>query len=299
MDRSAVFVDAGYLFAAGSAALAGSKQPRHLLAINEKVAIQTLAAFAVEKTNFELLRIYWYDGITAKGQTSDHQRLAACDHVKLRLGFINSSGQQKGVDSLIVTDLVELARNGAMRDAILVAGDEDTRIGVQIAQSYGVRVHLLGVAPSRSNQSKPLLHEADTTSEWDRNVVASFLTIIPGLSAPLIASVSPSPIQGIPQTTPVSIPDPEAVLPTVEKCVCEFMVTLKEEDIAAIYECWINRSQIPAIFDRRLLAHTRDRLSRRLVGSERISMRNALIEAIRKGQEGPRGSEDTAQSLSL
>ena len=46
-------------------------------------------------------------------------------------------GRQKGVDSLIVTDLIELARNHAISDAVLLAGDEELRIGVQIAQSLG------------------------------------------------------------------------------------------------------------------------------------------------------------------
>ena len=88
--------------------------------------------------------------------------------MKVRLGFINSAGQQKGVDSLIVTDLIGLARQKAICDALLISGDEDVRIGVQIAQNYGVRVHLLGIAPSRANQSIQLVHEADTSQEWAR-----------------------------------------------------------------------------------------------------------------------------------
>ena len=73
--------------------------------------------------------------------------------MKLRLGIVNLAGQQKGVDSLIVTDLVELARNHAITDAILLSGDEDLRIGVQIAQSFGVRVHLIRIEPTRGSQS--------------------------------------------------------------------------------------------------------------------------------------------------
>jgi uncharacterized LabA/DUF88 family protein len=53
--------------------------------------------------------------------------------VKIRLGYINGAGQQKGVDSLIVTDLIELARNQAISDAYLVSGDGDLRVAVQIA----------------------------------------------------------------------------------------------------------------------------------------------------------------------
>ena len=87
------------------------------------------------------------------------------DNVKLRLGQLNSAGQQKGVNSLIVTDLMELARNKAISDAVVVTGDEDIRIGVQIAQSHGVRVHLLGIggATNKGSQSLTLqTAEADT-----------------------------------------------------------------------------------------------------------------------------------------
>lgn len=37
MDRVATFVDAGYLFAQGSVALTGSKQPRSLLSLDAPV----------------------------------------------------------------------------------------------------------------------------------------------------------------------------------------------------------------------------------------------------------------------
>jgi hypothetical protein len=166
-----------------------------------KLPGRTLRDFAKNKTGCDLLRIYWYDGVTAKGLTADHQKIASCNDIKIRLGFINSAGQQKGVDSLIVTDLVELARNRATCDAVLVAGDEDTRIGVQIAQSYGVRIHLLGIHPARSNQSKQLIQEADTISEWTRDVVMSFLSVVPGLG-----SVDESRATGFPcaNYTPVS-----------------------------------------------------------------------------------------------
>ena len=52
-----------------------------------------------------------------------------------------------------------------MSDALVVSGDEDVRVGVQVAQSYGVRVHLLGIVPARGSQSKQLLQESDTTAE--------------------------------------------------------------------------------------------------------------------------------------
>lgn len=114
-DRVAVFVDAGYLFAQGSTALTGSKRSRSLLTLNHEAVVRALIEAAASLTrNQSLLRIYWYDGVLlhSSGQTGDHAILAHTDNVKIRLGSINSQGQQKGVDSLIVTDMIDLARNG-------------------------------------------------------------------------------------------------------------------------------------------------------------------------------------------
>ena len=281
-NRSAVFVDAGYLFAAGSALLAGSKQPRHQISINENAVVCAIRDFTKNRTGCDLLRVYWYDGVTAKGLTADHQRIALCNDIKLRLGFINSAGQQKGVDSLIVTDLVELARNGAMCDAVLVAGDEDTRIGVQIAQSYGVRIHLLGIEPARSNQSKQLIQEADTISEWTHELVTSFLSIAPGLATSTKAESPASPVQITPQSVVLPATSVESAVPTVTQCAAEFAAALESADILVIGEHWTDYQQIPKLVDGRLLGSTRDRLKRTLTGAERVDMRNAFVEAVRQ-----------------
>ena len=148
MKRYAVFVDAGYLYAQGSAALAGRRLSRENIELNLSATIDKLRNSSGSRTdNAPLLRIYWYDGLLRGELSTDQQRLAGTDNIKLRLGIVNRTGQQKGVDSLIVTDLVELARNQAITDVVLLSGDEDLRIGVQIAQSFGVRVHLIGIEP--------------------------------------------------------------------------------------------------------------------------------------------------------
>ena len=117
--------------------------------------------------------------------------------IKVRLGFVNTAGQQKGVDSLIVTDMITLARNRVMCDAVLLSGDEDIRVGVQQAQEFGVRVHLLlGIAPCRGSRSRTfLLQEADTTHEWGKKDISAFLSHnqMPLQTAPLtIPTLPPS-----------------------------------------------------------------------------------------------------------
>ena len=96
-------------------------------------------------------------------------------NAKLRLGLVNSRGQQKGVDSLIVTDSIELARNHAITDALILSGDEDIKIGVQVAQTFGVRIHLLGIKPARGSQSDNLMMEADTCHEWDEATIGGWM----------------------------------------------------------------------------------------------------------------------------
>jgi NYN domain len=133
------------------------------------------------------------------------------DYVKLRLGFVTGRGQQKGVDSLIVTDLIDLARNRAITDAVMLSGDEDIRIGVQIAQSFGVRVHLVGIAPSRGSQSVQLLRESDTTTEWDAATVSKFLSIkAPAAAALAVATI---PIMGTTPVAPVMASPGASVVP--------------------------------------------------------------------------------------
>ncbi|MEI7899428.1 MAG: NYN domain-containing protein [bacterium] len=176
MERVAVFVDAGYLFAQGSTALAGQKLPRSGVTLACDKVVEELEKFAVAVSGIPLLRIYWYDG-TSEGPSTAHLSLAHCANVKVRLGFVNSVGEQKGVDSLIVTDMITLARNRAMADAVLLSGDEDLRVGVQQAQEYGIRVHLLGIRPSRGSQSLFLLQESDTTHEWGPGELGQFMTL--------------------------------------------------------------------------------------------------------------------------
>lgn len=143
MDRTAVFVDAGYLFAAGSKLISNEKLPRGELNLNYDAVLRLLTGLVADITELPLLRVYWYDG-TSTGPTPQQLALAYRPSVKLRLGFVNQQGQQKGVDSLIVTDLINLARNRAMADVLLLTGDEDIRVGVQQAQEFG------GCAPARS-----------------------------------------------------------------------------------------------------------------------------------------------------
>lgn len=161
MDRSAIFVDAGYLLAAGGALTCGTASRSRFSC--DYVGLTTKLAEWVENHNggrLNCLRTYWYDGAVNAVPTSDHEEIGNLPYVKVRLGRI-IQGEQKGVDALIYRDLMTLARERAISCAYLVSGDEDLREGVVAAQDMGVQVVLLGVPGSRANQSAALIREAD------------------------------------------------------------------------------------------------------------------------------------------
>lgn len=177
VDRVGVFIDAGYLFAAGSILLTGEKLKRGQLHLNNEAFLSFMRRKAEELAGLPLLRVYWYDG-TSGPPTPAHIALAYQPDVKLRLGLVNRQGEQKGVDSLIVTDLINLSRNRAMAAAVLMTGDEDIRVGVQQAQEYGVRVHLVGIASTpggEGNQAALLKQESDAVCDLSREDVSGFL----------------------------------------------------------------------------------------------------------------------------
>ncbi|QCE32376.1 NYN domain-containing protein [Acetobacteraceae bacterium] len=175
--QTAFFVDAGYFLESSGHLLYGSG--RGSLFLNTNAIANELSA-AVEpitegnriktEERGRLLRIYWYDAGDARhGLFSS---LAQCPSIKLRLGRLNQNGVQKGVDALLALDLVTLASERAISDAIILSGDEDLVPAVEMIQRKGVRVHLLGIQPAMEgarNVSQKLRHEADSFTEWGRD----------------------------------------------------------------------------------------------------------------------------------
>jgi uncharacterized LabA/DUF88 family protein len=282
VERIAIFVDAGYLFAQGSTALTGSKVSRVNLSLSARSVIEELKSFAASRADAcTLLRIYWYDGIRAgAAMSADQTAIADLDDIKLRLGFINGQGQQKGVDSLIVTDIIELARQKAISEAVLLSGDEDVRIGVQIAQNYGVRVHLLGIHPARGSQSPTLRQEADTTFEWDRETVKKFLSVRK-VDVPLKeeAEASTAPVEAL-----VVSDESDSDQLIIVEVVRAFVGKFEESDLAAIEVFWKDNRGVPREFDGKILARAGEKLGRRLTKEEMQTVRvefKRQVEALR------------------
>ena len=268
MNRIAVFVDAGYLFASSAELLFGERLRRGELRLANAEFTTHLKSLAETIGGCPLLRIYWYDG-TNSGPSPAHLAIAYLENIKLRLGFVNQAGEQKGVDSLIFSDLVNLSRNQAISDAMLVSGDEDLRVGVQQAQEYGVRVHLLGVEAAdigemRGNQSAALQREVDTRHLLDAATLGRFLRRREFTEwAPAVGDNG----------------DAQLNLARMQELAGEYAATLgadQREQIRQLPE----RMPLPHELDRELLSRASELLGRKLEETEKRTLRAALRTAV-------------------
>ncbi|MEU8140063.1 NYN domain-containing protein [Streptodolium elevatio] len=188
----ALFVDVGYVYAAIGLLVAGTAE-RRAFRVDAEFLISSLIdeARAVFPEG-RLLRVYWYDGARNRVPTFEQKQVAELPDVKVRLGNLNAHNQQKGVDSLIRSDLESLARNRAIEDAVVVSGDEDLVLAVEAAQSYGVRVHLWGIEPAYGmNQAEPLVWEADVTRTLHHDFCAPCIFQQPPVTATPAANPAP------------------------------------------------------------------------------------------------------------
>lgn len=272
MNRFAIFVDAGYFLRAGADALTSNQTTRNQVRISSvSETVDALRNKSAELSGCNhFLRIYWYDAVHRSGLSTEQKNIAYAAGVKLRLGTLNQIGQQKGVDSLIVTDIIELARNKAISDAILISGDEDLRIAVQVAQSLGVRVHLLAVGNAKHNVSLDLRMEADAmhildTSWLSQNLVMENETSIPSI---------PNNNEASPNLT---------LQAAASELTNELLDSLNPEKLQQLKNAINADSQIPNEYDRKLIAGTSRKMGgKRLSGDESRQIRGIFITKVRQ-----------------
>lgn len=221
MHRFVVMVDAGYLLHKGVeiASRKASDERRDLELADPPALIQLLLAqsrAALGLQGKEVLRVYWYDGVLAGGHTPQQRLICELPDVNFRAGMVNSKGQQKGVDSLIVTDLVELASNRAISDAALVTGDSDLAIGIELAQKKGVRIAVLGVEDLAigvsPGQSREITDRADRVIRFGSPELGPVMKYVPRAAAASAAAAragsagAPTPVPQIPGSGRVKRP---------------------------------------------------------------------------------------------
>ncbi|MFB4289346.1 NYN domain-containing protein [Nonomuraea sp. ATR24] len=182
MDRCALFVDAGYLLADGAMAVHGTRH-REAVSWDYPGLLQLMSSLSRERTGLPLLRCYWYEATVEGRHTPEHDALADIPGLKLRLSRIRP-GRREGVDAQVHRDLMTLARNNAICDAVVVSGDEDLTQVVCDAQDLGIRVTVVNIAAEASSASwavsRTLRQESDDLIELGGAHLRPYVTLVTG-----------------------------------------------------------------------------------------------------------------------
>ncbi|GAA2862683.1 NYN domain-containing protein [Nonomuraea rubra] len=170
------------------------------------------------------LRCYWYDGVYPEGaplrhrQRTELDRLEACPGIQLRLGHLQAvpfehkeqlkaaaraAGvdysqlmrhfrletryTQKGVDTLMVLDMLRFVQQGMTKKIILVAGDRDLAEAVREVQNMGATVLL--AYPQGAPVAGELASLADERIAWSAEVLGRLITRRDDRIAELIVKV--------------------------------------------------------------------------------------------------------------
>jgi hypothetical protein len=284
VDRYAIFVDAGYFYAAGTQAAFGSNTPRKQVNVKSPSAmlVDLCAKASSAADGLPLLRIYWYDAMPGPRLSLEQSLLAMQAGVKLRLGALNSAGEQKGVDSLIVTDIIDLARNRAIADAVVVTGDEDLRIAVQVAQSFGVRVHVLAAGDPSKNVSPALQMEADSVTTLDKDWFLNHLEL-----AQSAVTTKPTPAESA--APPSTAPAPQQsgadtdLATAAQQVIDTMLASIQPEQLSQLDIHFSKQTTVPPEFDRPLVAKISESLSgRRFTGAETRQIRGLFVRAVKQ-----------------
>lgn len=281
MERVAAFVDAGYFWVQLSYLLYGEKRKREDIHIDApKMRESLIAAIQNQFSGCSLLRIYWYDGRDPRGiLTEQHQALARLDDIKMRYGTLNAYGQQKGVDGLLMADLLALAQNRAITSAIILSGDADLAPGVGAAQMLGVRIHRLGIN-GRSASSPILLAEVDKNVEWPREEIENFARKADFQNARIIST--PAGCHGPEDDDPAPLTDGENAptpMTDAQRHLLELNATLFVASLSESEKEAVNlHHALPPELDKRLLFQTKTTM-RHFLSSEETTLLRALVQA--------------------
>ena len=294
--RVSIFVDAGYLFKQGAGAVLGAKLGRRDVKLDAQGFVTDLAAWLCSAhPDEELLRTYWYDGAFKGVPSTEQLDVAALPFVKMRLGRINSAGQQKGVDTLMVRDLMVLSQERSIHRAAVLSGDEDLREGIEYAQDRGVRVAVVGIdAGGDLNQSPELVREADEALILPADILRKTLT----RAAPVF--LGPPAVPARPDLPPStgSPPDPQRSLASNPFAVHAATFTrawLARAPATALANLVASRPAIPREIDAQMLRFAVEQSGARTIGEDdRRAMRAAFWLVLTTDTPSQTGQPETS-----
>ena len=182
MDRYAIFIDAGYLWAAGMNLIfertsGDAVLSRSSTLLQYRPLIDKLKSMAAELApGLELLRVYWYDAAPDRQPTTEHIKIGSVPETKVRIGHLTANGVQKNVDTMLLLDLNTLAQQNSIKTAVIVRGDGDFLEGVITAQALGVKVFLFGIDGEIETVSPELKIEVDGCYYLDNKDLQPFFS---------------------------------------------------------------------------------------------------------------------------
>lgn len=265
MERIAVFVDAGYFWVQVSHIVFGEKRSRDEIDLDaDQMRKSLLDEVRKHFPGSTLLRIYWYDGLGTNESPSMQQKMIArLDDIKMRYGTRNSVGQQKGVDGLLMADLIALAQNKAISSALIISGDADLAPGISAAQMLGVRIHRLEIGGKEAS-SPILVEEVDRNSIWDQTDIEKF-------------SRQKSE-QACTECERENLDQQYIENISLEEIACECIKQMSPAERESIKDC----ISIPQIVDRKILYTARSMLNRMLTQEERVNLRKMILDTVKK-----------------
>ena len=182
MDRCALFVDAGYVLADGAMAVHGTRR-RQSVSWDYGGLLQLLSNLALERTGLPLLRCYWYEHAADERRSAEQEALADMPGVKLRL--VKTGSEHDGIEGEMRRDLVALARNRAVSDAMVISSAEELTRVVADVQDFGMRVTLLHLAADGNwTVSRTLRQECDDIVEISPAHLRPYVELISGAEPP-------------------------------------------------------------------------------------------------------------------
>ena len=135
---------------------------------------------------YRYLRTYIYDGLLADSQAGyrvqkeQFDQIGKQPYVRVRLGHQVTRDregepvfQQKGVDTLLVLDLLQMARNGVYDTALLITGDRDFEEPVRVVQDEMAKSVVLFTPPRGVSQH--LVRVADLALTITPDALSRFL----------------------------------------------------------------------------------------------------------------------------
>ncbi|SFR21960.1 NYN domain-containing protein [Lentzea waywayandensis] len=213
-SKLAAMIDGGFLIKAGCATLGVTVDDLHL----NPLKISNWCSLSARRVGAEFMRAYWYDGIHEPANPEYESQLARVRNLRNQAGIQTRLGklskrpspewseirkalraigadpnefkkhypmskyryEQKGVDTLIVLDMVRLAQLNAYDTLLLLAGDTDLAEAVNTVQDYGKRVII--ARPEKCGNASDLFDLADESVTLTADTLKHMLLKAPDLS---------------------------------------------------------------------------------------------------------------------